>query len=277
MVSTKQFSGSNWYIRYRENIASNSLEINHSIFQKRQPRIKEGDRIVFYKNGAFIAHGVVLKGPPLNEEAIEGQIEFEYIFGQLQFIEAPNDLLGYAYSLPKVYKHFIRPYYHFRRSYGWLTNYEFDVITEHNYFVSRTAFGRIINSLHPSHRSSFINYVTEVEPAAILNEQKDYLRVFNLLRQYINSHIIAHADYLRASDNILENELKIQTQVGFKDFAGSNEEYIIRRQVERIQRARNSVRSETSLDSIADSISAFTQDELEMNKQFKDKCLPINF
>ncbi len=270
--------GNHWYVRYSGTIDSSIIEVNLSIYQKRRPRIIEGDKIVFYFDRAFISSGVVVKAPPLKEEQTEAQSEFEYVFGQIQLIDTPNDLLGYAYSLPKVYKHYIRPYYHFNRSYGSLTEYEYNVITQHDYFISRTAFGRIINSLHPAHRGSFINYATEIDPTAILNEQKDYVLVFNLLKDYIKYHIILQAEMLKESNSILANELNIESDVGFLNPTSNlNQSLIINRQVERIQRAENSIIPETSLDTIAISISEIAQDELVKNNQFKDKCLPLNY
>lgn len=265
-----------WFIKDSISFSDSLTNIQVKIRRKRKPRIAIGDRIIILNDSSFSMHCIVVDASE-NKEQNEEITEYTYNLSQFQEIASPNDLKSYAYSLQKIHKHFVRPYYHFIGAYGSFTEYDYDVITKQDYFISRTAFGRLINSLHPVHRSAFVNYATEMDSEAILEENKNYVQIFNLLKDYIEYSIINPANILKATNEILENDLGIKSEVGFSDVENLNRRFIIKRQVERIKQAENSVIENSSMESIANGIRELAEEEFEKNKQFKDKCLPINF
>ncbi|PKP21635.1 MAG: hypothetical protein CVU05_06325 [Bacteroidetes bacterium HGW-Bacteroidetes-21] len=270
-----------WYIRYYNRIDFSSLEINIVIQQKRRPRIKRGDKVLILNEGNFSAQGIVTKAPDDNDEFNEG---YKYSIDSIIEIKTPNDLKGYAYSLPKVYKHYDNPYKHFNRKYGRISEYEFNVIVTHNYFITRTAFGRLFNSMHFEHQRAFIAYAAESDTIELLNQKKDYVALFKMLSNYINYSIIVPSKLLTESNSILENEFNIKEVVGFQNpidkeanSVKSQQIFIIKQQADRITNAEKRLTEKDTLSNIQKEIAEYIDEERRNSKYFDDKCLPINF
>jgi hypothetical protein len=269
-----------WYIRYELQEKFSLGKIIFPIYQKRKPRIKRNDWVLVFSNGHFKLFGKVLETPVIKFEETELQIEekneYKYIIGEFSEIEEPNDLAGFAYSLPKIYKHYQNPEKHFKRDYGRISKYEFRVITQHDYYISRTAFGKIINSLHSSHRLAFIKYAAKVYPDMFLRNNDDFRRLFEILKNYVDNHIIAQSNMLIESDYLLKSELEVESKVGFvypED--ETNKTLVIERQVENIQQARKSMFKEIGLDTIADEIKKSSFEEELHRNHFINSRLPI--
>ncbi len=269
-----------WYIRYNYEKEFSSDSIIFPIFQKRQPRIKEGDLVLIYSNGHFKMIGLVLESlkTKLEQEELqfEEKIEYKYIIGEFEKIDEPNDLVGFAYSLPKIYKYYNNPEKHFKKDYGRISRYEFRVITQHDYYISRTAFGKIINSLHYDHQLAFFKYATKEFPDLLVSDNKNYLGLFEILKEYVDNHIIAHSKMLIESDMILKSDLKVDSQVGFIDPDDeSNKLFVIERQVEKIEHAKKSMVEKITFESIANEIKDKGWEEQYHRRNFNDKQLPL--
>jgi hypothetical protein len=270
-----------WYIRDNQLNDLSSSEMTFSVFQKRRPQIGEGDVALIYSNGYFKRYGFVLEIPEKiqvkTEENIEEKIEYKYTIGEFHLIEEPNDLAGFSYSLPKVNKYYDNPDRHFQRDFGAISEFEFRVIIEHKYYLSRTAFGKITNSLHPDHKEAFIKYLTQEYPDALLSNFRNYNLLFKILKEYVDYYILAHVDMIKKTNSILQKKLKIEQPVGFIDPSDdSNKILIIHKQVDRIQKASEYILEGTSLDNIAEVINKMQWEEsIHHRKLFNDKNLPI--
>ncbi|MBW8330386.1 MAG: hypothetical protein K0M40_00080 [Prolixibacteraceae bacterium] len=270
-----------WYIRDNRLNDLSLSEMIFSVFQKRRPQIGKGDVALIYSNGHFKRYGFVLEIPEKNlektEEQTEEKIEYKYRIGEFHLIEEPNDLDGFAYSLPKVNKYYDNPDRHFKRDFGAISEFEFNVILHHDYYVSRTAFGKITNSLHPAHQEAFIKYLAQEYPEDLLSNYRNYSKLFKLLKEYIDYHIIDQTKMLIELDSILERGLSVQSQVGFMDPSDNSLKiFVIKKQVERIQQAAKTLEG-TSLDTIAMGINEMSWIEESKDRRFNDKILPIMF
>jgi len=244
------------------------------ITQRLKPRVSIEDFVILMYRNNFSAYGII-KDTSLEKEHYLGEAQqFLFEVGNIIPIEAPNDLDGFAYSLPKVYKYYDKPYYHFNRSFGRLTKYEYDTIINHDYFISRTAFGRIINSLHPIHRFSIVNFISQRYPELVFSGRKDYAKLFEIMAGYIESSIILQAEILKKSQSIIQ-DLRISDEIGFGD-PDSNKALLIKNQIKHIEYAELRLKG-FNLNYILSGIREIYKDEESKNGEFQDSTLPVNF
>ena len=266
-----------WYLTIYQELPQNESSFSISIEKKKKPSIKIGDSAILLYKYKFYGYGEVTEAPLDEKESSEITI-YKYIVDNVKTIDEPNHVFDFAYSLPKVHKHYIEPQLHFNRQYGSLTKFEYQVIINHDFFISRTAFGRIFNALHIDHKKSFINYANEINSNLIMNEQKDYVGLFDMLKDYININIIQQTKMLKVIDDILKNDLKINEDVGFVDESPNRRKvFLISKQVETINESESRLFDGMNLESISNGIRDYSDDEYTKNIHFKDKCLPLNF
>lgn len=266
------------YIRISSDLMVSQDTLQVEITQKRKPKIVSNDNVILLFKRSFVGYGIITKVPDDKSETILETLSFQYEIGEIKAIESPNDLDGYAYSLQKVYKHYDKPYKHFSRSYGRISSYEFQIIINHDYFISRTAFGRIINNLPLEHKKAFMAFVSERGSNTVFNEKKDYVTLFEFLKDYIDNNILLQIDMLKEANSILIDDLHISERIGFMD-ASSEVGTIqyIESQIDYITDSEKELESEASLGFILQGIKEFQDEEKKKNLKFKDKCLPVNF
>ena len=190
-----------WYFLDHEHSNRFNQKVIFRFEQLQNCNIKESDKIVLVDFKRFNSTAEVIK---INKEENDFyKVYYIEVFIE-RYFEGLNQIIDYAYSLPKVYKHYNQPNRHFSRPYGRLTQYEYNTILNKDIFFSRTAFGRLINSIHIEHRYGFIIYLLRTDPELYLLNN-DYSELFLELKKYINSHILSHVDILRETNAILKS------------------------------------------------------------------------
>lgn len=120
-----------------------------------------------------------------------------------------NKPLGYyLYSIKRV-RNWDRPNSHFKRKYTEINQLEYEAITKDKVFLERTILGGVLNELPVEHRLSFLNLLMSEMPNVFF-EIKDYTKVFNLLKQYLEFAIINPSKMLYESFSILKEILPDQ-------------------------------------------------------------------
>ena len=97
-----------------------------------------------------------------------------------------------------------------------MTNEDFEVIANGKIFVARTAFGKLVNSLHLKHRIAFVQMVIDRNPNIYFISRK-YDEVFNLLKEYIETRILTFSDFLSDAWNIFTKLSVNNSQIAFED------------------------------------------------------------
>jgi hypothetical protein len=204
--------------------------------------LSENDNFILYsgENGriknSFLGYGYILskEKKELNYEGKIGEAKAKNRFllriNVIEDIKNIYSIEDLAYSLYKVYN-YEKPWRHFTRSYSFLYKEDYDTIINGRIFLSRTAFGRFLNSLHKEHQKNFVEYFIENEKDVYFSNG-DYLKAMELLIDYIENHILYPILYLKESYNKLtelvsESDLK---NIGFMD--DDKTEYIISKQID---------------------------------------------
>lgn len=117
-----------------------------------------------------------------------------------------NELDDYAYSLLAVDR-YLKPEAHFWRKLTKLDSFDFQTITEGMIYVSRTAFGRLVNALPVENKHDFSLHAIE-HFGKLEFKDIDYIEAVELLQQYIEQNILSQGRYLMESERILREELK---------------------------------------------------------------------
>jgi len=262
-----------WYIRTdttftEEDGVSYIVELR----SKRIPRIKIGDTILLLDRELFTHSGLVLQTSYENDKEQSIYEKRVVKVGDLTRIESPNSLSDFAYSLPKIYKHFSKPYRHFIRSYGRLSEVEVDIILNKKIFLSRTACGKIFESLHDIHKQLFISFVSIEHPKILTSYPIDYFNLFEILNKYINSNIFSHVNFLKSSIRIMQKHQ-------WPDLGFSEEEELTKKktdtilgQFEVLTKAEENMGK--GLGFVAEGISQYKQEEKFSSSLFKDSWLP---
>lgn len=166
---------------------------------------EEGDRVLLIGSEGeglhfeFTSQIVSIKSTAFDEQKLR---KYTVRLSELKSIKTPNKLADLLYSLHKVYN-YNKPQIHFSRVYSRLTNDDFEVIANGKIFIARTAFGKLVNSLHRQHRISFVQMLIERNPNIYFTSRK-YDEVFDLLKEYIETRILIFAKFLSDSWNILQ-------------------------------------------------------------------------
>ena len=153
-----------WYIKNRIIIDNTDDKLKFKIETKRMPRIIKDDNVIVLEDSKFVLYGYVNEAPIIEESEKPDYKKYIYTIIKQKVMETEYDLNDFAYSLTKIYKHFDRPYYHFIRNYGVLKEIDYNTIISEDFYVSRTAVGRLINASHIKQRYAFIEYATSHSP-----------------------------------------------------------------------------------------------------------------
>ncbi len=166
---------------------------------------EEGDRVVLLGSEGegfyfeFTAQIISIESKASDEQKLRDII---VTLSDLEPIKTPSKIDDLMYSLHKVYN-YDRPHIHFNRVYSRLTNDDFDVIVNGRIFIARTAFGKLVNSLHRQHRISFVQMLIERNPNIYFTSRK-YDEAFDLLKEYIETRILIFTEFLSDAWNIFQ-------------------------------------------------------------------------
>lgn len=117
-----------------------------------------------------------------------------------------NELDDYAYSLLAV-DNYLKPEAHFRHRLTRLRGFDYQTITQGLIYVSRTAFGRLVNAMPVENKYDFLLYAID-RFGKLEFKNIDYIEAVDLLQQYIEQNILSQGRYLVESERILREELK---------------------------------------------------------------------
>jgi|GEM_PF-2861557 len=262
-----------WYVKSDFKISDNLNEISLSLKSKRLPRIKIGDGVIILSDRNFSAYGYVSKTQ--DEQVTQEPIyhNFILVIGKIKELKPLHSISDFAYSLPRIYKHFTNPYRHFIRSYGHLRSIEFDYIINNDFFIARTACGKLINALHTDHKAEFIKLLAKENDQIIDNNSLDYYNVLSLLTKYIEKNILSHASMIISSNEIL-------SKLNFPDLGFIDPEIeqknsrpdLISVQADLIKKSEQKL--ERNLGFISKSVIDLQQNEKIKNKIFNDYWFP---
>lgn len=123
-----------------------------------------------------------------------------YIQEKLQGINKFND---YVYSLLTI-ENYKKPITHFEQKNRLINNQDYETIKNGWIYISRTAFGKIINSLPYSNRLEFTLFVMK-EFNQTTFTKLDYNKLLIFLFEYIDTHILSQGILITESFKLLEN------------------------------------------------------------------------
>lgn len=215
---------------------------------------------------------VSVESTTLNDDKLKN---FKVTLSQPEIIKTPNKLDDLMYSLHKVYK-YDRPNIHFNRVYTRLTQDDFEVIANGRLFVARTAFGKIVNSLHRQHRIAFVQMLIELNPNMYFTSRK-YDEVFDLLNEYIETRIIIFTEFLSDAWNNFQkiNLDNDNNQIAFAD-TNKGRRDLISQQIDSIQKM-NELNAQGKFYLELDSVKKeFSETERNFIRKFSKKPLPIS-
>lgn len=132
-----------------------------------------------------------------------------------------NSLEELVYSLRKIYR-YNNPQRHFARSYTYLEKIDYETIAAGRIFLTRTIFGKIINSLPDIHIIRYLNYLINNQQVNFFTN-RNYNIAVDMLRDYIVNNIEGNGRLLINSEALLLSnfeEIEI-TEIGFTEEGSS--------------------------------------------------------
>lgn len=170
--------------------------------------ITNNDNIVLFNNkenndSFFSYFGVVLEKKIISnkereKEATKNTINMFDLKIRIDGLLTENNTIKYlTYSLYKT-DNYLKPWKQYNRSYAFLYKEDFVSIINGKIFLSRTAFGTIVNSLPKFHRLSFLQYFVENEPETYFGVN-DFVKGWQILKEYIYYHILQPTEFLISS------------------------------------------------------------------------------
>lgn len=215
-----------WLFLVKDNNVQRQLDGNNPIViieisTKKNLAVDQGDDILFVTNkGLFISHRGIIKS---KDEGIEFSIKdeqlrlFQFEIDIVEKIEDPFSISLFAYSLVRIYKHYEEPQRHFRKGFNRLKNSDYDTITTKQVFISRTAFGKICNSLHMVHRKEFLKKLIDENPE-VFTKGNDFVTAFRELKIYIEVNILTHAEMMRETrDELVQLNVQELPRIRFEE------------------------------------------------------------
>lgn len=204
-----------------------------------EANLNQNDSVVFLERDAFhpsgksdyyfSSFGKINSIIKLKESSIEQKYNvYEINFTIDSKLKENNSLDNLIYSLKKIYN-YKNPLLHFRRPYTYLEDIDYLTITEGRIFISRTAIGKIVNSLPRAHVQNFIIKLIEVEGLNFFVE-KDYISALKNLKIYIEEEIDNNGKLLLSCEYMLKNNFGNQLNIediGFKGVNSNKSDYLI--------------------------------------------------
>lgn len=252
------------------------------IESKRRVRIKEGYEFVTfdydYQRGYFFnEYGRITKvEPPEKEDQIELKTYRFHLLTEFKLKEN-NHLSDLVYSLTNVFN-YKYPHLHFNRIYTSIDEINFKSITEGRLFLSRTAFGTLINSLPEYHVKTFVEKLID-KGLSNFFIYRDYQSAFKELRTYIKSEIEKRGEMLIASEEMLRENFSDQvniTKIGFGDNNSSKID-LLSEQVKKFKELFAIEKEFEMWESIQSEIRENSENENYFNENFSKIDWPIKY
>lgn len=221
----------NWIFKtYRNesfynNVLSGAQKVEFVFSQRRGFRGAVGDSVLILdtENGWKFTHtGKIsaIKEITENEQNENSLRVFNITMTGIEKLKEIYSVDDFAYSLHKVYKNFLHPYRHFRKTpYSRIDNADLATILSGKIFLKRTTVGKLLNALHIEHRKEFLKILMNDNPKYFFGEV-DYVEIYSRLKTYIDENIMQHAFMLNDSENILIKMNIDSSSVGFEDDLG---------------------------------------------------------
>lgn len=132
----------------------------------------------------------------------EDVFEFRITLSSRLPLKEQSLLSNLSFSLEKIYR-YGNPYEHFKRKITRISDKDYEVIVQNDIDFPRTTFGKIVNSLHPEHRSQFYELYLEKEAREFSN-YKDYSKALRDLKKYVENYVVKSGEYLRSAFRIFK-------------------------------------------------------------------------
>ncbi|MCC6725952.1 MAG: hypothetical protein IT258_15700 [Saprospiraceae bacterium] len=257
--------------------------------QKRNFGGKEGDDVILLvlKEGEWVfTHSCeILEVEGRDKQDEDGTRYMLITIGNFEVINQPNKLDDFSYTLTRINR-FKDPIWHFRRKYAHIEMEEFKAITNGELFVSRTVFGKLVNSLHKDHRLNFFRTLIDEKPELFFNPA-EYLEAFRFLKAYLENNLFQHVEWLTQTYDMLQDLVDEETleQIGFADSAEDLAATRFQpRKTERIAShvlkiSQNQVlgNQQSLLVELEGEIQQSRENERTFNRLFRNRQLPIQF
>ena len=211
-------------------------------------------------------------------ELVDGKVIYlhQFIATEVTNLEGPNHSLDrLSFSLVSI-DNYNKPISHFQQQIRNIDFEDYETIKAGWVFLARTAFAKIANALPKRNRFEFWLRMDK-EYKIQQDKPLDYVKLFELLYDYIDARIFSRGRLLIASDDMLranwpelsENAL---TEIGFSDEAGNRDS--IRVQADRFRTLFEEGKPEL-LKQLNDEVMRNVASETRFINLFKNKPLPL--
>lgn len=248
--------------------------------QKRNFSGQIGDHVIFLINNIdwlFTYYGKIALIKKDENQIPEGnKWTFSVSFDELVEIKEPRLLSDLSYSLLKIHKWYNIPIRHIRGQYCRIEKSDYYTIINGQIFISRTAFGKIVNSLHKDHRIFFLQMLLEENPS-LYTRGGDYLKIFQVLKEYIDSNLNPHIRMLSEIGGLLR-EISPEASEKLAFAEPNNIETINFNISEQVNICDEFISSEIGInymEVLFQEISKVYEEEYEFGRTFINKPLPI--
>lgn len=256
------------------------------LVQKRNFGGKEGDKVVLMVNKdgdwIFIYSCEVLDISGRDNLNQEYKRLMKITLGNFEAINQPNRLEDFSYTLKRI-KRFNNPISHFSGKYAKIEPEEFRAVVSGDLFVSRTVFGKLVNSLHEYHRFNFFRTLVDEKPQLFF-KPSEYLEAFRFLKTYLEDNLFQHVEWLSQTYDMLQDLVDEETikQIGFAETddskavdSRSRKTERIESQVLKIKQNQLSENQQSLLVELEGEIQQSRDNERTFNKLFRNIQLPI--
>lgn len=143
-------------------------------------------------------------------------------FAQAENYKEYKFLDDYSYSLLKVYKRYIKPVRHFSKIVTDIGETDFTTLKNENIFISRTIFGRLVNSMPYANRLQFLLYCLEEFKTTDLRKVH-FTKATPILKKFIGHGILDMGKYLTESVEIIKSNPDLFGDYRFVGFVEEND------------------------------------------------------
>ena len=188
-----------------------------------------------------------------------------------------NSIHDLSYSLLRI-NSYNKPQNHFKHQLTTVEKYDYETIVDGLIFISRTAFGKIANSLPRPYKFEFFQLAMQEFKTNQLKEI-EYIKLLDFLYKYIEDRILSKGRLLIETDDLLRNKLADivpYSKIGF--YSEKNGEIIhdnIHEQAKIFRELFDIDVNNKIIKEIKKSIQENKEIEKRFNQKFKRKPFPL--
>ncbi len=189
-----------------------------------------------------------------------------------------NSITDLSYSLLRI-NSYIKPQNHFKHQLTTVNKNDYETIVKGLIYISRTAFGKIVNSLpHPYKLEFKLLAIQEFKKDELINVE--YIKLLDFLHKYLDNKILSKGRILIETDKLIKKKLSDIIPVSDIGFYGKNKEgkivYDSIDEQARIFRELFDIDANNEIiNEIKKAIKENKEIENRFNKLFKRKPLPL--